>query len=141
MVEVFCDGASSGNPGNSGIGVCLFQNSKKTKEISLFVGQTTNNVAEYFSLIVGLNLCLSLGLRKATFFMDSKLVVEQVNGRFKVKNQNLFGLCALAKHFLSFFESAEVLFTEREGNRFADELAKKGSQQGMLKDRFQLPAF
>jgi ribonuclease HI len=123
--ELFCDGASRGNPGNSGIGVVisLLDGSDRDFRISEYIGIATNNVAEYSALIRGLEEARSLGVRRVKVFLDSELVVRQINGVYKVRNNTLKGLWSRARKILMDFDSYVVEHVKREKNMDADALA------------------
>lgn len=128
-----CDGASSGNPGRAGIGVVINlpemearQSGKEaTYRISEYIGITTNNVAEYSALIKGLEKAKSLGVSRIKIFLDSELLVRQMNGIYKVKNKNLIPLWNHAKDVVRAFEKCEILHVRREMNKEADALARE----------------
>ena len=131
-IEVFCDGASRGNPGEAGIGVVIRSHEKKILlEVSDYIGKTTNNIAEYMALIKGLEEALLLGASEASFFCDSELLVKQINGEYKVKNE---GLKPLYLHALSLIKKFKIQHTFREKNIHADELANRGIEEHSLKD-------
>jgi ribonuclease HI len=129
--EVFCDGACSGNPGRAGIGVVIvIPDADRTYyRISEHIGITTNNVAEYTALIRGLEKAGSLGINKVKVFLDSELVVKQINGLYKVKNRNLIQLWNRAKDILSGFDEYLIAHVSRDMNKEADMLAKKAAKQ------------
>jgi ribonuclease HI len=129
---LFCDGASSGNPGDAGIGVVirLLEGNTKEYRISHYIGVATNNVAEYSALIRGIKEARSLGVREVKVFLDSELVVRQINGVYKVKNENLRMLWEKAMVILRDFDSYEVTHVDRDGNREADALARKAVREG-----------
>ena len=139
MIEIFADGCSLGNPGKSGIGIVIYEDKRKVKELCFYIGETTNNVAEYFALILSLAECLYKKYKTVDIYMDSKLIVEQVNGTFKVKNKNLYTLNFLAKYFISLLKKVNLHFTAREDNKLADSLAKKGAKKGAFTNKFFLP--
>ena len=126
-----CDGASSGNPGNAGIGVVIDipendpygEGQKETFTISEYIGIATNNVAEYSAFIKGLEKAKSLDIRNIKVYLDSELLVRQINGVYKVKNKNLIPLFNKANHILDFFESYTVEHVRRDLNKEADALA------------------
>lgn len=96
ILRMFCDGGARGNPGPGAIGVVIKdKNGKTIKKISKTIGQTTNNTAEYKAVIAGLrwikdNLYSEeKSFKKISVFLDSNLLVNQLNGVFKVKNKNL----------------------------------------------------
>jgi len=129
-----CDGASSGNPGEAGIGVVIQlsdedarrKNLEKTYTISESIGVATNNVAEYLALIKGLEQSKSLGLKKIKIFLDSELLVRQLLGVYKVKNRNLIPLWIQVKDLLKYFDNYTIDHVRRGKNAEADELAREG---------------
>ena len=128
--EINCDGASSGNPGNSGIGVIIrhkpVQSSQPAvRRISEYIGTATNNIAEYRALIRGLKEAHAMGLKKIKVFLDSELLVKQINGIYKVKNNNLKHLWSEAQNILRKFDAYEISHVGRELNREADSLARQ----------------
>lgn len=135
---MYCDGACSGNPGDSGIGVAinlsdedaLALNKDKSYTISEYIGTATNNIAEYSALIRGLEKANSLGIKRIKIFLDSELVVKQLKGIYKVKNKNLMPLWEKAKSLLNNFDSCKVSHVPRDLNAEADSLARKGVKKG-----------
>jgi len=128
--EIFCDGASSGNPGNAGIGVVInLHDGNPACRLSEYIGIATNNVAEYTAFIRGLEEARSLGIKRVKVFLDSELVVKQINGLYKVKNINLMPLWIRAKKLLADFDSFTVSHVMRDMNREADALATKAVKQ------------
>ena len=80
------DGGSRGNPGPAGAGAVLFDPAGEKKgEVSRYLGETTNNVAEYQALLLGLKMALDLGVKNLEIFADSQLVVQQLKGAYQVK--------------------------------------------------------
>jgi ribonuclease HI len=136
---IYCDGASSGNPGSSGIGVAIYLSDEdaevlkkeKSYTISEFIGIATNNIAEYKALIRGLEKAGSLGLKKVKIYLDSELVVRQLNGVYKVKNKNLLPLWQKAMNLLKNFNSHYIAHVPREMNSEADSLARKAVKKAM----------
>jgi ribonuclease HI len=124
MYKMYTDGASKGNPGPSGggavikspLGVVLV-------ELSEPFGETTNNVAEYLALEMGLKKCKELNIKNLEVFMDSKLVVEQLSGRWKVKNKSLLNIHTRIKEIT--FEKITFNWIPRSENVHADQLANK----------------
>ena len=88
-VVVYCDGASRSNPGEASIGVSITESQLEIATISKKIGVASNNVAEYQALIEGLKYCVNSKVQTVCFYLDSKLVVEQIIGNFKVKSENL----------------------------------------------------
>src|SRR5207237_75417 len=92
-VVVHCDGAARGNPGPAGIGaVVLGPGGEVLAEVAEGIGVATNNVAEYRAAIAGLERARALGAREVLLRSDSKLLIEQLEGRYRVKNPTLVRL-------------------------------------------------
>lgn len=125
MIKVFIDGASSGNPGEAGIGYLIYKEENLIKKGSFYLGITTNNFAEYMALIFSLVEALNLKEESCYVYSDSKLLCEQINGNYKVKNKNLYPLYILSKHLISFFKQFRINYISRKENKEADKLAKE----------------
>ncbi len=123
MLVAYVDGASSGNPGNIGIGVVLKKDGETIKELSKPMGKGTNNVAEYLAVIEALKLAKRLGEKKIKIYSDSQLVVNQILGKFKIRQSHLRELYNKVKEIGVDFE---IEYIRREKN-VADRLAKKGT--------------
>ncbi len=127
---VFCDGASRGNPGLAGAGVVLVApDGEIRQQRKEFLGETTNNVAEYRGLLLGLKLARSLGINRIKVFSDSQLLVRQINGSYRVKQPHLLALWQEAQQELQRFGSHEVCHVPREMNQQADRLANQAIDQ------------
>jgi probable phosphoglycerate mutase len=124
---VEADGGSRGNPGPAGYGalVCDAESGAVLAERSEGIGVATNNVAEYQGLIAGLRAALELGGRDAhvEVRMDSKLVVEQMSGRWKVKHPAMQPLALEAGRLVRRLGSVRYTWIPRERNKRADRLA------------------
>lgn len=105
--EIFSDGASSGNPGHAGIGVVIriISQPEKNYRISEYIGITTNNVAEYSALLMGLKKARSLGLKKIAVYIDSELLVKQIKGTYRVKSESLRPLWRDTQNVLTQFDT------------------------------------
>ncbi|MCW5211598.1 ribonuclease HI family protein [Desulfobulbus sp. TB] len=124
---LFTDGASRGNPGEAGAGSVLLDNNGQELAVrSLYLGQCTNNLAEYKALLLGVQSALELGCRKLEIFLDSQLIVRQIQGQYKVKHPTLKPLFFEVKELLSRVESWSVAHVPREQNKRADALANQG---------------
>ena len=88
-LEIYTDGACSGNPGEGSIGVFIKKDGKVYKEIAKPIGETTNNMAEYSALIYALQEALILKEDEVKVFTDSELMYKQLMGEYKVKNKQL----------------------------------------------------
>lgn len=123
---LFIDGASRGNPGPAGIGIVIKdEQGEILKEIYKYIGETTNNVAEYTALVYGLQEASIIGADRLIVNVDSELVYKQLNGEFRVKNSRVRTFFDMAIHLLSGFDSFEVRHITRRENREADRLANK----------------
>ncbi len=124
--HLYTDGGSRGNPGPAGIGARLLTSSGDiVEELADFIGTATNNVAEYQALLAGLELALDRGVERLDVFVDSELVVRQVNGQYKVKDAGLKPLHAQACLLLSRFHEVDVKHVRREQNAEADRLVNE----------------
>jgi len=121
---LFSDGAARGNPGPAGAGALLrSEEGEILAEISEYLGETTNNQAEYQALLLGLKKAEELKLTTLKVFLDSELVVKQLNGDYKVKHPDLIPLYREVSALLKKFPSIAVAHVYREKNKEADKLA------------------
>ena len=121
--QLYCDGASRSNPGDASIGISILLDGKEVHTISKKIGIATNNEAEYQALIDGLNYCVDNSIKEIQVFLDSNLVVEQVNKNFKVKAGNLKVLNSKVDELIQAFNFIEINHVYREENKRADQLA------------------
>ncbi len=121
--QLYCDGASRSNPGDASIGISILLDGKEVHTISKKIGIATNNEAEYQALIDGLNYCVDNSIKEIEVFLDSNLVVEQVNKNFKVKAGNLKVLNSKVDDLIKEFNFIEINHVYREENKRADQLA------------------
>lgn len=140
-VIIEADGGSRGNPGVAGSGTVLFDatHTKILRRLAYIVGTATNNVAEYHALLNGLTAARELGATEVDVLMDSKLVVEQMSGRWKIKHPDMKELALSCRDIASGFASITYTWIPRKQNARADELANKamdalaqGAQPGFL---------
>lgn len=126
-VVVEADGGSRGNPGPAGYGAVVFSADRSTMlaERKQSIGLATNNVAEYRGLIAGLEAAAEVGATEVAVFMDSKLVVEQMSGRWRVKHPDLLELHREATQAARRFASVSYEWIPRERNSHADRLANE----------------
>ena len=119
------DGAARGNPGDAGCGaVILDRNGTVVKELSRYLGHATNNVAEYEGLLMGLEALLRLGKKRIRVQSDSQLLVRQLNGEYRVKDEKLSRLHQKAQALLRRLGAYRFIHVRREQNRVADRLAR-----------------
>jgi ribonuclease HI len=128
------DGAARGNPGPASLGAALFDASRPDAldpaaapdaTISEALGTQTNNVAEWTGVVRALELAQRLGAERVDLFLDSKLIVEQLHGRWKVKDAKLQPLWAEAKAMLGGFRPWSATHVPRAQNSTADRLANE----------------
>ena len=125
-LKIYVDGSSYGNPGPSGIGVIIYDHREHLiYSTGEFIGQATNNEAEYRALIHALIEALILSAKELFVHLDSELVANQVSGRYKVKNPRLMQLHQEVCHLMRGFDRVTVRCIERTKNRDADRLAQK----------------
>jgi ribonuclease HI len=123
---LYADGASRGNPGPAGAGAVLIgADGRVIAELVKFLGTTTNNVAEYNGFILGLEEAQRLGVDDLDVFMDSKLVVEQMRGRWKIKHPNMKPLALRAGALFATFPKRTIAHVPREENGIADALSNR----------------
>lgn len=122
---MFTDGGARGNPGPAAIGVIIKHNDKIVRELGIFLGEKTNNEAEYTALITGLETCKEIGVTDLTCKLDSELVVKQVNGEYKVKEARLKEMWAKVKKLQTSFKNIAFVHVLRNQNKEADALVNK----------------
>jgi ribonuclease HI len=123
---VFTDGAARGNPGPGGAGVCIREPSGALlAEVARYLGEVTNNVAEYRALLLGLEKARALGARQVEVRSDSELLVRQMLGEYRVRNPGLRELYERAVELEGEFDRVEYVHLRREANRDADRLANR----------------
>lgn len=135
---IYIDGAARGNPGPAGIGVVILDKDKnKVKDFYKYIGETTNNVAEYNALICALKEARALGAKDVVLHMDSELVAKQLKGEFRVKNNSIKPLFDEAIDLINSFQKIEVKHIDRSLNKEADRLANKGINLSGLKTKIE----
>ncbi|MFN4227224.1 MAG: ribonuclease HI family protein [Candidatus Ratteibacteria bacterium] len=122
-IYIYIDGASKGNPGKSAYGVVIFKNDKIYKKIGDYIGITTNNVAEYISLIFALIECLPFKTNEIEIRSDSQLLVKQVKGEYKVRDEKLLIFHKIVNFLFSKYNNIKITHISREDNKIADQLA------------------
>ncbi len=123
---LYADGAARGNPGPAGAGAALVdEEGHVVAEVTRYLGSATNNVAEYTALIIGLEEARRHEVEELEVRMDSKLVVEQMNGRWKIKHPNIRPLAVIARELLRSFREPRIRHVPRIENALADALANR----------------
>jgi ribonuclease HI len=122
--KIYSDGASRGNPGMASAGGVIYSPTGEiVHELSKSLGIATNNVAEYLALKLILERAVEMGIRNVEVFMDSKLVVEQMNGRWKINNQFLKMIFDEIQNLKLNFDYITFTHIYRDLNKTADKLA------------------
>jgi ribonuclease HI len=133
---VACDGAARGNPGPAGIGVQITtEDGAVVEEIARGIGEATNNVAEYTAVIEGLTAAEGFGARTVTLRSDSLLLVQQLNGRYRVKSEHLRPLHRRARNLVAGFDRVAIEHVPRGRNAEADRLANEGVDRWLAGER------
>ncbi|MBI4653301.1 ribonuclease HI family protein [Candidatus Kuenenbacteria bacterium] len=120
-LKIFTDGGARGNPGPGGIGVVI-KYDNKVLEFSKYIGNSTNNQAEYKAVILALEEAKKLSAKEINFYLDSELVVNQLNRKYKIKNQELSFLFIQIWNLSSNFNKITYNYISREQNKEADRL-------------------
>lgn len=128
------DGAARGNPGEAGCGAVICDGTGAVlKELCRYLGHATNNVAEYEGLLMGLEGVLQMGGRRLRVRSDSELLVRQLNGQYRVKDEKLKRLHQRALGLLQRLEAYHIIHVAREHNRLADRLANRAIDSALNK--------
>lgn len=122
-IDIYIDGASKGNPGPAGIGVVMYREGRIFKNISNYIGKTTNNFAEYTAFISALQEALIIKADNVKINTDSQLLCRQLKKEYKVKSPNIIGLYNQAVQLMSAFQKVLINQIPREDNIEADRLA------------------
>jgi ribonuclease HI len=124
-VTLCIDGASRGNPGRAAIGVLVRADHAVVREIAERIGVATNNVAEYRALLRGLEEAAALGASTVHIQSDSELLVRQIEGKYRVRNETLLPLYREAVARLGRFQHVHIFHVPRTRNTGADGLANR----------------
>lgn len=138
-IQLYTDGGARGNPGPAGIGAVLVGTGVTSARegaspaptegeiatISEYIGEATNNQAEYRALIAGLEKAQSIGASEVEVFMDSELIVKQMKREYKVKDAELAKLFTEVYNLTTGFKKVTFSHVRREGNKRADELVNQ----------------
>jgi len=123
---LFTDGGSRGNPGPAAAGIFLCTPEKAfVKEIGVYLGEGTNNDAEYKALVIGLKAAIKSGAKNLVCFLDSELIVKQLKGIYKMKNERLRVFFDEIKMLEKNFETISYKHIPREKNKKADSLVNE----------------
>ncbi len=123
MFKLFTDGGARGNPGSSATGIFLFDENDNLIDFSgSFLGNKTNNSAEYSALLEGLEIALSNDALEVICHLDSELVVKQMNGEYQVKHEDMKELYEKVNKLSKAFKSLSFKHIPRSENKFADQM-------------------
>ena len=123
QATLFADGGSRGNPGPAASAAILLDGEgEPIEEIGAYLGEATNNVAEWTALLLGLEAAQRRGIRRLAVRLDSELVVKQLRGEYRVKNAGLLPLYQKAVKLLRHFDEVDVRHVRRALNKLADRL-------------------
>jgi ribonuclease HI len=128
-VTVYTDGGARGNPGPAAIGGVIMDDGRTLEEFSAYIGERTNNQAEYAALLAGLERAAKHTDVTVDCVLDSELVVKQLNGQYKVKSPELKKLAHQVRHLEERFKTVTYRHTRREGNARADALVNRALDQ------------
>ncbi len=117
MVEIYTDGASRGNPGKSASSFVVAEDGKVIYFSSSYIGIDTNNVAEYKAIIAAMKFCIESGIKEVIITSDSKLVISQLTGAYRVKSEHLKALYESVKKMTGKLNRVEFK-NVRRGNKF-----------------------
>ncbi|MBI2099472.1 ribonuclease HI family protein [Candidatus Uhrbacteria bacterium] len=121
-LTIYTDGGARGNPGPAAIGVVIKHGAETIKEFGRYLGETTNNQAEYRALISGLEHCAELGAEEVECMLDSELVVKQMNHQYRVKDADLAPLFLKVYNLSQQFKKTTFHHIPREKNKEADKM-------------------
>ncbi len=134
-ITINVDGASRGNPGPSGIGYCITNSEGQIIERGgEFIGFATSRVAEYYALRKGIDRAIELEYKTAKFISDSLMVVNQLNGIFQIKNQDILPIYQDIQKKLEYFEAVSFTHVPRSKNTLADSEANKAIDEILKKN-------
>ncbi|HNY70795.1 MAG: ribonuclease HI family protein [Syntrophorhabdus sp.] len=124
--HIYIDGASSCNPGHAGAGLVVFDEfGNEIGRDSAYLGEMTNNMAEYEALVRALSRAFEANIKNVSIYTDSLLVANQILGKYKIKNTTLQKYAEIAKNLIHTFDHFAVQYIPREKNKIADKLAKE----------------
>ena len=130
MITAYIDGGARGNPGPAGYGVHVVDDQGNVlAEIYEGIGYATNNVAEYRGLLAALEWSLAHGHTRVHIKSDSLLLVQQINGVYRIKHEGLIPLYRQARHLMAKVGTVTVEHVRREQNKDADRLSNLGMDQ------------
>lgn len=124
-LQIYTDGGARGNPGPSGIGVVIWSGNELVGQYKKYIGEATNNQAEYKAVILALEEAKKIEPIELEFFLDSELVVKQLNREYKVKDKDLAPLFVQVWNLSMGFKKVTFTHIPREKNKEADKLVNE----------------
>ncbi|MFW5839658.1 MAG: ribonuclease HI family protein [Planctomycetota bacterium] len=130
-LRIYTDGGAKGNPGPAGAGIFIEDaaSGEAIHEAGVYLGRTTNNVAEYQGMLYGLKMAQTLNASRVELISDSELMVRQMTGQYRVKNAGLKPLYEEAKSIASGFADFQIRHVRREHNKDADRLVNQAIKE------------
>ena len=129
---IYTDGGARGNPGPAGIGCVIYDDNKnRIAQVSKYIGETTNNQAEYKAVIAALEKAKGLGVEEIQIYLDSELVAQQLNQKYKIKNKDLAPLFVKIWNLSIGFKKISYQHISRELNKGADRLVNLAIDKGI----------
>lgn len=128
VYTAYIDGASSGNPGDAGIGIVIYKNDEEILRESRYIGMQTNNFAEYKAFLSLLEILEKHSIKKIKVYTDSELLVKQLKGEYKINNEAIKNFIEKIKKYKKI--KYEIEHITRDKNKEADKLAKQASKRG-----------
>jgi len=126
VLKIFTDGGARGNPGPAGIGAVAYDESGKAVfTVSEYIGEATNNQAEYKAVIAALEKAKECNAQELDFYLDSELIVKQIKREYKVKNVDLSPLFLKVYNLTLGFKKVKFTHVPREKNKEADRLVNE----------------
>ena len=125
-VLIYTDGGARGNPGPAAIGIVIYDSlQKEMQRHKEYIGETTNNQAEYKALIKALQMALKMGAQTLVCYLDSELVVKQMQGHYRIREEGIAMLTTEALKLISKFKQVEFIHIPRAKNKLADQLVNE----------------
>ena len=135
QLEIYIDGASKGNPGPAGVGAVISEDGRVIKNISSYIGEATNNVAEYTALVFALEAARELKAQKISINTDSQLLYRQLKKEYRIKSAALIKLYQEVLKLLEVFDAVSLRNIPREANCGADKLATEAVKKALKKNK------
>lgn len=130
-IIIYTDGGARGNPGPAGLGVAVYDEAGRLiKKHKQFLGEKTNNEAEYEAVIAALKLAAELGADELEIRMDSELVARQLSGIYRAKNHRMQALVLQVRNLETKFKKVSFRHIPREQNVIADKLVNEAIDHG-----------